>query len=50
MILLSDFKTKPCGIPKFINELPSEAAEKITKIWEKYVEGNTCEKEHEETR
>ncbi|CAI2358257.1 unnamed protein product [Caenorhabditis sp. 36 PRJEB53466] len=43
-------RSKPCGLPKFIKDLPDETAQKIEKIWGNYTDGAECEKEHDLTR
>ncbi|VDP16229.1 unnamed protein product [Heligmosomoides polygyrus] len=39
-----------CGLPTFTDRLPEDAAEKIKKIWEKFVDGEGCDKEHQATK
>ncbi|CAI5454729.1 unnamed protein product [Caenorhabditis angaria] len=40
----------PCGLPKFIDNLPADAAEKVRSIWANYKEGDECDTEHKLTR
>ncbi|VDO37374.1 unnamed protein product [Haemonchus placei] len=39
-----------CGLPSFTSRLPSDAQEKIEKIWESYKDGKECDKEHKATK
>ncbi|CAB3400223.1 unnamed protein product [Caenorhabditis bovis] len=40
----------PCGLPKFVDNLPEEAANKVRAIWANYKESDDCDKEHQQTR
>ncbi|WKX97213.1 hypothetical protein Q1695_013131 [Nippostrongylus brasiliensis] len=39
-----------CGLPTFTDRLPLEVSEQIHKIWDAYVDGEGCDKEHQETK
>ncbi|KAK6018593.1 hypothetical protein OSTOST_15816 [Ostertagia ostertagi] len=39
-----------CGLPSFTDRLPSDAQEKIQKIWKNYEDGEGCDKQHQATK
>lgn len=40
----------PCGLPPFLEDLPSDVQTKITEIWKDYKEGDKCYEEQGLTR
>ncbi|RCN47098.1 hypothetical protein ANCCAN_06817 [Ancylostoma caninum] len=40
----------PCGLPPFMDKLPTDAQIKLQHIWRSYKEGADCSNQHHETR
>lgn len=40
----------PCGLPKFIDQLPEAAQEKVKAIWADYKDGDDCDTQHKQTK
>ncbi|VDD94172.1 unnamed protein product [Enterobius vermicularis] len=40
----------PCGLPSFVDELPTDAAKEVKEIWKNFKGGLHCGKEHQLTK